>query len=76
VKFKTGQKVEITKGVLKGEKATIENCPGLNSHIQEIESGWTEVWIRFEKDGAYLPEKGRAILRPRWIDVDEIKIVR
>jgi hypothetical protein len=70
--LKPGAKVEITAGFLKGERAAIEVNEQEGSHIQDIEPGWTEVWIRYEKDGEHV---GKALLTPRWYDISELRIV-
>jgi hypothetical protein len=70
--WKPGQKVEEVQGVAKGEKATIEINPETGSHIQYIEPGWAEVWIRYDRDGERV---GRAILDIRWQDIAQLRAV-
>jgi len=75
--WEPGQRVEENQGPLKGEKATIEINPEFGSHIQEIEPGWTAVWIRYDRDGAHLgPEKGLAILDAQWQDIEQLRIIK
>lgn len=69
--FLPGTKVEITQGVLKGEKATVEVNPETGTRSQVWE-GDTEVWIRYEKDGQTV---NRAILTPRWQDIKYLRVV-
>ncbi len=65
-----GNRVEITNGVLRGEKATVEQ-------VGTAFNGWNGfVFIRFDKDGAHLPEKGQAVLSPQWMEVSRLKVVR
>lgn len=70
-KFQPGTKVEITVGSLKGERATVAINPETGSHIQKCDR-WTEVWIRYEKDGQKV---GMAILLPVWEDIDFLRVI-
>lgn len=69
--FQPGTKVEITTGVIKGERATVAINPETGSHIQKCDR-WTEVWIRYEKDGQKV---GMAILLPVWEDIDFLRVI-
>ena len=69
--FQPGTKVEITTGVIKGERGTVEVNPETGSHIQYCKE-WTEVWIRFEKDGQTVR---RAILTPTWKFIDHLRVI-
>ena len=70
--LRSGARVKVIQGVLKGEYATIEENPDTQSFIQGSKDYGIEVWIRYEKDGVRV---GRAILNPQWIDIELIKIV-
>lgn len=66
--MKPGTRVEITTGVIKGERATIEVNLEYGSHIQK---GF--VWLRFDKDGQTVQ---RAILTPQWTEIKHLRIIK
>ncbi len=64
-----GDRVEIVNGVLRGEKATVEQ-------VGTAMNGWNGfVFIHFDKDGAHEPSKGQAILSPQWMEMSRLKVV-
>lgn len=66
-----GQQVEITARYLQGEKATIvanpENGEWFNHH------GF--VWVKFDNEGAELPEQDPATLSQQWVKIDELRTI-
>lgn len=70
--FQVGTKVEITSGVLKGERATVEINPETGKRSQR-DGDCVEVWIRYEKDGQTVK---KAILTPHWQDIKHLKVVQ
>lgn len=72
--FFLGQRVVITTGVLRGEKATIVAHP--KSGEWYVAHPKRMVWIKFDEDGeVYGVEKGYAILSEQWYEVDRLKEV-
>ncbi len=68
--MKKGDRVEIIDGVLRGERAIVEQ-------VGTAFNGWNGfVFIRFDKDGTHLPDKGQAVLSPQWMEVERLKVVR
>jgi hypothetical protein len=67
---KIGQRVEISDGVLKGERATITAHPQTGQYMDK--DGF--VWLTFERHNARLGrEKGYAILSPQWFEIERLR---
>jgi hypothetical protein len=71
--FQLGDQVELTDGVLAGEKARIVTDEEGLWYTNEPEWG-EEVYIQFDRKDAHLgQDKGFAILRNRWGSVEALR---
>lgn len=70
-----GDRVELTYGVLKGEKATIVPDENGEWHYND-EDGGEMFYIRFDRHNVECGhEQGFAVLNNRWEAVEELKII-
>lgn len=70
-----GDHVELTDGVLRGEKARIVPDEEGNWH-QNDEDWGEEVYIQYDRKGAHCgQEQGFAILNNIWMPVETLKVI-